>query len=550
MYPNPTEKKRDPVTLKNEVDYWAASQKLMNDTDFVKKLFTFDREDIKEENILKLGKFLNDPLYKDFIQPETVANASRACECLINWINGIYKYYFINKKVRPKKQKLKESEDKVNELQGRLTEKQKELKAANDKVERLNSDLMITKRNKEKLENEYAECSKQLERAKKLIENLGGEKGRWADLAVQLKEFYQNLTGDILISAGMIAYLGAFTSVFRNEICSDWVSNCVNRKIPSSEVFNLAKVLGDAVKIREWNINGLPSDSFSVENGIIISKARRWPLCIDPQNQANKWIKKMESTSTRKISIIKLSDANFIRTLENSIIFGQPVLLENVGEELDPILEPILLKQTYQKGSTMYMKLGSEPIEYNSNFFFYITTKLRNPHYLPEISTKVTLLNFMITYEGLNDQLLGILVKKERPDLEQEKERLITEGAKNKKQLQEIEDKILAVLSSDKNILLDEEAINILTASKLMSNEIKEKQTVAEVTEKNIDTARGNYQSVSQEASCLFFSIMDLANLDPMYQYSLVYYIELFTQAIIKSKKSEDLNERLENLKK
>jgi dynein heavy chain len=72
----------------------------------------------------------------------------------------------------------------------------------------------------------------------------------------------------------------------------------------------------------------------------------------------------------------------------------------------------------------------------------------------------------MITYEGLNDQLLGIIVKKERPDLEEEKERLILEGAANQKELFEIEQQILKVLSSDKNILQDEEAINILTASK------------------------------------------------------------------------------------
>lgn len=101
---------------------------------------------------------------------------------------------------------------------------------------------------------------------------------------------------------------------------------------------------------------------------------------------------------------------------------------------------------------------------------------------MPEISTKVTILNFMITPEGLNDQLLGILVKKEKPDLEREREELIVEGARNKKQLAEIETKILEVLSSGKNILEDETAINVLTASKVTSNEINEKQKVAEVT--------------------------------------------------------------------
>ena len=48
-----------------------------------------------------------------------------------------------------------------------------------------------------------------------------------------------------------------------------------------------------------------------------------------------------------------------------------------------------------------YLKLGDNVIEYSAEFRFYMTTRLRNPHYLPEISVKVTLLNFMITPQGL-----------------------------------------------------------------------------------------------------------------------------------------------------
>jgi dynein heavy chain len=51
----------------------------------------------------------------------------------------------------------------------------------------------------------------------------------------------------------------------------------------------------------------------------------------------------------------------------------------------------------------MTIKMGDAVIEYDPNFKFYLTTKLRNPHYLPEVSTKVTLINFMITFEGLSD---------------------------------------------------------------------------------------------------------------------------------------------------
>ena len=97
---------------------------------------------------------------------------------------------------------------------------------------------------------------------------------------------------------------------------------------------------------------------------------------------------------------------------------GTPTLVENVGVELDPAIEPLLQKQITTRGTSKYLKLGDSTIEYNSDFLFFLSTKLRNPHYLPEVSTKVTLLNFMITYEGLTDQLLGILVAKEEPELE------------------------------------------------------------------------------------------------------------------------------------
>ena len=97
-----------------------------------------------------------------------------------------------------------------------------------------------------------------------------------------------------------------------------------------------------------------------------------------------------------------------------------------------------------------YMKLGDNLIEYSKGFRFYMTTRLRNPHYLPEISVKVTLLNFMITPQGLEDQLLGIVAAKEKPELEEKKNVLIIQGAENEKKLKEIEDQILQVLSSSK----------------------------------------------------------------------------------------------------
>ena len=199
--------------------------------------------------------------------------------------------------------------------------------------------------------------------------------------------------------------------------------------------------------------------------------------------------------------------------------------------------------------SLQYIRLGENLIEYSNDFRFYITTRLRNPHYLPEVSVKVVLLNFMITPLGLEDQLLGIVAAREKPELEEKKNLLIVESAENKKQLKEIEDKILEVLSSSQgNILEDETAIKILSSSRVLSEEISAKQEIAASTEKEIDDTRNGYHPVAVHASILFFSITDLANIEPMYQYSLTWFINLYLHSIANSPKSVDLKERISSL--
>jgi dynein heavy chain len=83
-----------------------------------------------------------------------------------------------------------------------------------------------------------------------------------------------------------------------------------------------------------------------------------------------------------------------------------------MGSEINAALNPILLKQTYKKGMTTYLKMGENALIYSNDFYLYMTTKLRNPHFLPEVCTQTVIINFMITDEGLVDQLLALLVSK------------------------------------------------------------------------------------------------------------------------------------------
>ncbi|XP_015203470.2 dynein axonemal heavy chain 12 isoform X1 [Lepisosteus oculatus] len=539
------EKINDPDgTGQKILDYWGPSKKLLGDMNFLRDLKVYDKDNIPVPVMQKIrSEYITNP---DF-DPSKVAKASSAAEGLCKWILAMEVYDRVAKVVAPKKANLMEAQRSLAETMTLLNQKRAELKEVEDRLAALQQTFAEKTQEKAQLEFQVDLCAKKLERAEKLIGGLGGEKTRWSKAAEDLQNTYDNLTGDVLISAGVIAYLGAFTAAFRLECTKNWTKVCKTKNIPSSDDFSLSKTLGDPIKIRAWNIAGLPTDSFSIDNGVIVSNSRRWPLMIDPQGQANKWVKNSEKENN--LNVIKLTDQDYMRTLENCIQFGTPLLLENVGEELDPSLEPLLLKQIFKQGGVDCIRLGESIIEYSRDFRFYITTKLRNPHYLPELATKVSLLNFMITPEGLEDQLLGIVVAKERPELEEERNALILQSATNKRQLKETEDKILETLqSSEGNILEDESAIQILDSAKIMSNEINKKQQIAEKTEQKIAESREGYRSIARHSSILFFSIADLANIDPMYQYSLNWFVNLYINSIQESNKSKILEKRLRYL--
>lgn len=113
---------------------------------------------------------------------------------------------------------------------------------------------------------------------------------------------------------------------------------------------------------------------------------------IDPQNQANKFVKNLGKDKPEGLEVIKSSDTNLMKTLEKSIQFGQWVLLENVGKDLDPSLEPILLQQLVKSQGQLVIHIGDKSIVYDERFKFFMTTTLPNPHYSPEISVKVNIM--------------------------------------------------------------------------------------------------------------------------------------------------------------
>ena len=147
--------------------------------------------------------------------------------------------------------------------------------------------------------------------------------------------------------------------------------------------------------------------------------------------------------------------------------------------------------------------------------------------------------------------MLAQIVALENPQLEQKKTEIVKRNAADKKDLLNIEDSILKSLSDAKDIselLKDETLINKLSSSKKFAAEINQRMKDSKITETQIDEARESYRPVAFRASLLFFCIVDLSTVDPMYQYSLQWFTNLFIMGVENSTASNVHEVRLENL--
>jgi dynein heavy chain, axonemal len=157
--------------------------------------------------------------------------------------------------------------------------------------------------------------------------------------------------------------------------------------------------------MQQWQSEGLPTDEFSNENGVFITKGLRWALNIDPQSQAKIWIK----NSVKDLKIADPKDKNYLKKIEDAVSNGYTILFEDIVDDtLDPSLDNIL-SHSYEPSAgggskkSYKVKFGMNEINYSLNFRLLMTTRRPNPHYTPEVSTKVAVINFTVVEAGLEE---------------------------------------------------------------------------------------------------------------------------------------------------
>uniref|UniRef100_A0A3Q2QYM0 Dynein axonemal heavy chain 8 n=1 Tax=Fundulus heteroclitus TaxID=8078 RepID=A0A3Q2QYM0_FUNHE len=540
-------KKLDSVTIDPErrciKPSWTEAMKLLSSPGFLTSLQQFPKDQINDETVELLQPYFD-------MEDYTMESATKACgnvAGLLGWTLAMAKFYEINKEVLPLQANLAIQQSRLNVANNELSKAEALRAEKQAELDKVNAKYNAAMKEKQDLSDDAQMCRNKKQTASALIDGLSGEKIRWTQQSKEFISQINRLVGDVLQLTGFLSYCGPFNQNYRDKLLKDWQEELLSHKIPFTESLNIISALVDPPTISEWNLQGLPGDDLSVQNGIVVTKATRYPLLIDPQTQGRTWIKKKEAAN--ELQVTSLNHKFFRTHLEDCLSLGRPLLIADIFEELDPALDNVLEKNFIKSGTSYKVKVGDKEINVMNSFRLYITTKLPNPAYTPEVSARTSIIDFTVNMKGLENQLLGRVILMEKQELEAERLKLMEDVTANKRKMQELEDNLLYKLSSTQGSLVDDPSmIGILHTTKQTAAKVSEKLSVAAEAEAKINLAQAEYRPVASRGSILYFLITEMSMVNVMYQTSLGQFLKVFDVSLERSEKSSKTQTRISNI--
>ena len=234
-----------------------------------------------------------------------------------------------------------------------------------------------------------------------------------------------------------------------------------------------------------------------------------------------------------------------VKCVEN----GEVLILEGIEGEVDPILDTILEKQVIKKGRSLKISSGGVVTDFHKKFKLFLTCKLGNPKFSPELSAKTTIIDFTVTQNGLEQQLLSVVLSKKQRILEESLNALMKEVTMNKKELKKLDESLLQKLTTSTGNLLDDvELVEILNSTKTQAKEMQIKLADAEVKTNEINEKRCTFRPVAIRGSVLYFCMIEIAQVNWMYNSSLNQFLSLYNSSIDNSPKTTLPAKDVENI--
>ena len=490
-----------------------------------------DEGSIPDVNFKEIRQFLS----MEHFQPDIIQTRNSAAAGLCSWVINIVNYYDIVLLVEPKRIALRAANETLNAANIQLTAVKARVAELQARLDVLTEEYNAAETQRLDAQRTAERGAMKLELANRLTVALGSEKVRWNEGITSMSIERGLLLGNCLLASAFISYIGPFTKEYRENLLGEVLiplvtAPPVGKPIPMTEGGEIMGVLCTEAQIAEYQTQGLPADKVSAENGAIVLNSVRYPLLVDPQLQAIKWIKKRYGDN---LLVGRLGAKHLINKILRAIADGSTYLIENMGEHIDPSLMPVIGRVTIKRGTKRFMQIGDDEVEVNPLFRLYLHTKLNNPHYPPEVQAETTLVNFSVTQKGLEEQLLALVVRHERPDLAAQRAALILQQNLFTIKVKQLGDNILMRLAEAEGDITDDRAlIEELELSKKISGEVATKLDESKVTSEKLNITSEKYRTVARRGALLFFVIHNLHKVHTYYLFSLNSFVSFFLRGI------------------
>jgi dynein heavy chain len=436
-----------PTEFPSVVPSWSAGSQMMKASDFLKSLLGFNLELINEEMCDLLQPYLS---MLDFT-PQAAAQSSNAAAGLCSWVRNMVEYHQVEKTVRAKKLAAAQAQANLAHAQAEpaiIVAQLQEKEIALAELQKTYDEAIAQQ---QKFKQLAAGTEKKLHFAQALIDALSGEKGRWEAEAEALNDSIFKTVGNATIGAAFNSYCGMFNHTLRHAFLRDkWPAILGANAIPSHADIDIIALFVTETILDVWQLRGLPSDELSRQNGVICTNAPTYPLLIDPQGQAHKWI--TQRHKAENLIITSFEHRYFKAHVQQALQDGRPLLIEDCGEEIDPLLDNVLAKNWIHAGRMIQVSLAGREVLVSEGLKMYFTTKLANPKFAPETFAKTAVIEFSVTQFGLEEQLLNLVILREKENLENERQRLLEQVAGLRRMLLDLENLLLEQLRSSRAI--------------------------------------------------------------------------------------------------
>ena len=530
---------KEKKTIKFIKDSYSLCQKTMlADSSFLKSLFHFsqhEKDQINDETIELLMPYIELQNFSSAV----ARNASKACEGLCSWVIAMVNYNAAAKVVQPKLLALELAQARLDAAMEKLKVAEAKLGKCKETLQGLQTRFQKEVSAKQVIEEGAKLTKTKMEQATALIDGLKDERVRWSKDAESFAEIKENLVGDCAVTAGFVTYCGPFDQHFRSAILEDVLIHGLQaRKIPVTADFHLTDFLLNVTVTGRWNLQGLPMDSLSLQNGLLATQTDRYPFLIDPQGQGLRWTLCKEQARLPEWQTTTLRHRKFKEQLELCMAQGM-VMVVHCDGEIEAGLSPVLEKKVVRKGKSAVIYVEDRALEVHEDFQLILVTKQSNPSLTAEMQAKIRMINFSVTFSGLEEQLLSKVIQKEQRSLEEQLQQVLEAVTQHTNELFALNHALLERLTANEGNLLDDlELIQVLAQTKATARGVKEKLVMAKETRQSIRQKRDQYRAIATRGSVLYFSMVEAASINPMYQTSLEQFMTLFITAIDRAEKS------------